>query len=209
MTDKHPLPRHPARPSTSAHQPGDACIRCMPVETPATALAPRELKCFRYPGSLLPPDVWRHCSAALPASLRSAPSGTSQTGKRRETARRRDYPAGVLHPRTSYYPPSNCTVINGYWLHRKIRLCGADVKITSDDEPNRRYFRSGAFSDGGSKGSAWSFPFCFSKISTLPSASSNCLRHVAESCMPSSNSVKDLSKGTSAFSSSWTIFSSR
>src|SRR5882724_2543309 len=61
----------------------------------------------------------------------------------------------------------------------------------------------------GSKASVWSFPFCFSRISTLPSASSNSLRQAAESCIPSSNSVRDFSRGTSPFSSSCTIFSRR
>ena len=70
------------------------------------------------------------------------------------------------------------------------------------------YFRN-ALSVGGSNGSVWSFPFCFNRISTFPSASSNCLRQVAESCMPSSKSVRDFSSGTSPFSSSSTIFSSR
>src|ERR1035438_3979597 len=58
------------------------------------------------------------------------------------------------------------------------------------------------FSAGGSKGSVCSCPFCLSRISTFPSASSSCFRQVAESCMPSSNSVRDFSSGTSPFSSS-------
>src|SRR5258705_3082600 len=60
-----------------------------------------------------------------------------------------------------------------------------------------------------SNGSAWILPFCFRRISTLPSASSNSLRQEAESCMPSSNRVSDFSSGTSPCSSSWTIFSRR
>ena len=71
-----------------------------------------------------------------------------------------------------------------------------------------RYLRN-AFSAGGSNDSVWSFPFCFSRISTFPSASSSCFRQVAESCMPSSKSVRDFSRGTSPFSSSLTIFSRR
>ena len=64
------------------------------------------------------------------------------------------------------------------------------------------YLRPGAFSARDSNGSAWSLPFCFSRISTLPSAASNSLRQEAESCMPSSNKVKDFSSGTSPFSNS-------
>src|ERR1700731_2989145 len=71
------------------------------------------------------------------------------------------------------------------------------------------YLFPAALSVKGSNDSAWSFPFCFSRISTLPSACSSSFRQVAESCMPSSKSVRDLSKGISPFSSSCTIFSKR
>src|SRR6266852_1132113 len=75
----------------------------------------------------------------------------------------------------------------------------------SDPHTGGCYLRDGS----GSKASAFILPFCFSRISTLPSASSSSLRQAAESCIPSSNSVRDFSKGTSPFSSSCTIFSRR
>src|SRR5277367_3174254 len=78
-----------------------------------------------------------------------------------------------------------------------------------ESDPSRVLYLRNAFSAGGSNGSACSFPFCFNRISTLPSASSSCFLQVAESCMPSSKSVSDFSRGTSPFSSSWTIFSRR
>src|SRR5208282_4118692 len=90
------------------------------------------------------------------------------------------------------------------WLRQQSASTGVD-----HFRAGTRYYLRNAFSAGGSNGSVWSFPFCFNRISTFPSASSSCLRQVAESCMPSSNSVSDFSRGTSPFSSSWTIFSRR
>src|SRR5258708_13322360 len=54
-----------------------------------------------------------------------------------------------------------------------------------------------------------SFPFCFRRISTLPSASSNSLRQEVESCTPSSKSFNACSSGALPFSSSSTICSRR
>src|SRR5258708_22461409 len=54
-----------------------------------------------------------------------------------------------------------------------------------------------------------SFPFCFKRISTLPSASSNSLLQEVESCTPSSKSFNAFSSGTLPFSSSSTICSRR
>jgi hypothetical protein len=64
------------------------------------------------------------------------------------------------------------------------------------------YRRAGDFSVSASNGSACSFPFLFSRISTFPSACSSSVRQADESCIPSSNSVREVSKGTSPFSSS-------
>src|SRR5512140_1009139 len=60
-------------------------------------------------------------------------------------------------------------------LHKSLtRDCGVAaerrsyVRFASDRSPE------------GAKGSAWSFPFCFSRISTLPSASSSSLRQLLD-----------------------------
>jgi hypothetical protein len=110
-----------------------------------------------------------------------------------------DYQAEWFHKS----PFEFIAVAVGLWLRQQAATTGV---INSERE--QRYLRN-AFSVGGSNGSVWSFPFCFNRISTFPSASSSCFRQVAESCMPSSNSVRDLSSGTSPFSSSRTIFSNR
>src|SRR5258708_37619839 len=72
---------------------------------------------------------------------------------------------------------------------RRIRAVGkgwenhdsTDIMISkSRREKPTRYLRAGAFSITGSNGSAWSFPFFFSRISTLPSACSSSLRQADE-----------------------------
>src|ERR1700685_4390107 len=113
---------------------------------------------------------------------------------------------GVIDNQANWFhksPLNHRGVRGGLWLRQLTATTGVYVS-----EREQRYLRN-AFSVGGSNGSAWSLPFCFSRISTFPSASSSCLRQVAESCMPSSNRVRDFSSGTSPFSSSSTIFSNR
>src|SRR5579862_4349598 len=80
-------------------------------------------------------------------------------------------------------------------LHRQLKLSSRGRKF-------RTHRRAADLSAIGSNGSAWSFPFFFSRISTFPSACSSSLRQAEESCIPSSKRVRDFSKGTSPFSSS-------
>src|SRR5450755_196792 len=87
-------------------------------------------------------------------------------------------------------------------LHRQLR-------VSSPNFRSKGYRCAGDLSVNGSNGSAWSFPFFFNRISTLPSACSSSFRQAEDSCMPSSKRVRDFSRGTSPFSSSCTIFSKR
>src|SRR5215472_3601177 len=141
-----------------------------------------------------------HCAHL---SKRVAQRGHNGLG-RASVSLQNDY-TGILHT----IPV--CCRRHGWFGRRSLRGVESLLRTFTDGATTnpRAYFRPGAFSAWGSNGSAWSLPFCLSKISTLPSASSSSLRQAEDSCIPSSKRVNDFSRGTSPFSNSWTIFSRR
>src|ERR1700739_664519 len=193
-----------ALPPRVLHRPADGYTQSTKSGTPGASAPPHPSTIFPCPGPILRPD----CGRSLGPVLRGC--GRDERIENAGT----DFSPGVeqfwrhsdigLHSPAPYIPLLSppCAMM------ALAATAGCYHRRLENSERGRRYLRD-AFSAGGSNGSVWSFPFCFNRISTFPSASSSCCLQLAESCMPSSNSVRDFSRGTSPFSNSWTIFSRR